>query len=94
MGKELKYSHKSARVLRFSSAYVCVCSIKVQCNKTKPHFGGVELRDFIIVTWELCSASYNVISFNPVILQAKKQRLLKVLQCVLFNTRDMCMSSF
>jgi len=38
MGKELKYSQKFARVLRFSSAYICVCSTKVQRNKTKPLF--------------------------------------------------------
>jgi len=39
---------------------------KYKAIKLNLYFGGVELRDFIIVTWDLCSASYNVISFNPV----------------------------
>jgi len=64
---------------------------KYKATKPNLYFGGVELLDFIIVTWELCSASYNVISFNPVVSQVKHW-LIKVLQCVLFNTRDM--SSF
>ena len=38
---------------------------KYKATKPNLYFGGVELRDFIIVTWELCSALY-VISFNPV----------------------------
>jgi hypothetical protein len=38
---------------------------KYKVAKPNLYFGGVELRDLIAVTWELCSASYKVISFNP-----------------------------
>jgi len=50
---------------------------KYKETKLNLYFGGVELRDFIIVMWELCSASCNVISFIPVTSYVKKQSVTK-----------------